>query len=286
MKINLLTLNCWEFTLFDKIVEFVNLHKPDIITFQEASTIPILEENKSLLDKVVDNYILEFAKATNYKFIFSPSWGVIDKDGIKQGKGLVIYYQENSKLKLIDYFAVDFKNYLEYPKYLPIDEEPLRKALSKMERYPASWRKPLNYAVALFEIDRKYLKVLTTQLCISYFCTDTLQRTQQAQEISEYIKSSAELPTILTGDFNITVESESMRLIRNSSMKLETDHLKNTLDESIHPIFDPNRIMKGSANTGYGVDHILSKNIVNANLSTFQKAGISDHIPLILEFEI
>lgn len=274
MKIKLLTLNCWEFTLFDKIVDFVNLYKPDIITFQEASTIPILEENKSLLDKEVDNYILEFAKATNYKFIFSPSWGVIDKNGIKQGKGLVIYYQENSNLKLIDYFAVDFKNYLEYTKYLPIDEEPLRKALSKMERYPASWRKPLNYAVALFEIDGKYLKVMTTQLCISYFCTDTLQRTQQAQEISEYIKSSSDIPTVFAGDFNITADSESMRIICNSGLNLETLNLTNTLDESIHPIFDPARVMKGSANTGYGVDHILSKNIVNTNLTTFQKAGI------------
>jgi len=280
----LLNLNCWEFAFFDKIVDFVHKENPEIIAFQEASTSPIVKESIIGEYKDVPDFLEALSKEINYKYIFAPSWGVISKEGINKYKGVVIFYKPN--IELIDFHFKNFSNYLEYPILTNEWEDGLLIAKTKKEKYIHSWKKPLNYLYCLFKKNDKYFKVITTQLCISYFCTETLQRLQQGKELAELISNSLDIPTIICGDFNITADSETIKEISDKGMKIETIDLKNSLEEKVHPMFDPSRVMTGSSSSGYCVDHILTKNIKNSVLKTFQGKAISDHIAMTLEFEV
>ena len=283
MKLKLLNLNCWEFVFFDEIVEFVIIKRPDIIAFQEASTSSIVEEGE-YVRKTYENQIEAFSKSINYKYVFAPSWGVRTDDNKDKIKGVVIFYKP--ELELVVFYSKTYSNYAEYPKMTHEREDGLLTAKTKKERYLYSWKKPLNYLVCLFKINNTYIRIITTQLCISYYCTETFQRVQQATELAELIVKSKDIPTILCGDFNIEADSHSMEIISNTGMNIETAKIKNSLEKKVHPLFDPSKSMKLSQSDGYCVDHILTKNIQNPKLYTYQGKSISDHIAMILTFEL
>lgn len=284
MQLKLLNLNCWEFAFFDKIVEFTKEVNPDLITLQEASTDYILHENEDLELTSKEDLIALFAKELNLQYIFAPSWGVISDNGKIKEKGVVIFYKKN--LNLIDYHFKRFSNYLEFPSLTKENEDPLLKANTKFDRYLHSWKKPLNYLYSIFEIEGKLIKVITTQLTISYFCSESFQRVQQAQELADLVTNSSNTPTILCGDFNIEANSHTMQILQNSGLNILTSHLKNTLDTKIHAIFDLTKVMEGTKHSGYAVDHILFKGINLVKLDAPDDTAISDHIPLIVDFEV
>jgi endonuclease/exonuclease/phosphatase (EEP) superfamily protein YafD len=71
----------------------------------------------------------------------------------------------------------------------------------------------------------------------------------------------------------------AVKIIREK-LTQQSELFTNTLCRSIHPLFQ-----KEPNHAGLGIDHIFTKNISVLSCDV-QNVVISDHLPLILQFEI
>jgi endonuclease/exonuclease/phosphatase family metal-dependent hydrolase len=149
----------------------------------------------------------------------------------------------------------------------------------KYERYPYAWKWSLPFLVTQVQTERWPIRLLTVHFHVSYDCLETLQIWQDAERVVEYLNSSDDMPTILTGDFNIRNESMAVKIIREK-LTQQSESFTNTLCRSIHPYFE--RIPDGD---WLGIDHIFTKN-VSVSSCDIRDVAVSDHLPLVLDFSL
>ncbi|HOU75525.1 MAG TPA: hypothetical protein PK957_00160 [Candidatus Dojkabacteria bacterium] len=86
-----------------------------------------------------------------------------------------------------------------------------------------------------------------------------------------------DIPTIITGDFNLSPETESIQIIN--------EHFFNLIDKykikTTRPVFKDNIEKRNNV-----VDYIFVNSGIKVNDFGAIQTNISDHLPLFLDFEI
>lgn len=103
------------------------------------------------------------------------------------------------------------------------------------------------------------------------------ERTIKECEFILKVASNQEMPTIITGDFNLNPESESIKLIN--------EKFKNLID--IYNIKTTRPVVRDGLDVGDSVDdYIFVNDKIKVNDFKVIKTDVSDHYPLILDFDI
>jgi endonuclease/exonuclease/phosphatase family metal-dependent hydrolase len=100
---------------------------------------------------------------------------------------------------------------------------------------------------------------------------------EQVKSILKETKKFIGLPTIIIGDINLLPESESIQLLNK--------HFTNLIDKYNIVTTRP-QLMKDFDKGGLVVDYAFVNNLVNTKKFEVLNIDISDHLPLVLEFEI
>lgn len=123
------------------------------------------------------------------------------------------------------------------------------------------------------------MRLLTVHFHVSYECFETLQIWQDAERVVDYLNAHGDIPTILTGDFNIRNESMAIKTLREK-LNQESHQFVNTLCRTIHPLFQ-----NEPHHPGLGIDHIFTSGIIVSSCE-IRDVEVSDHLPLVLDFSL
>lgn len=106
--------------------------------------------------------------------------------------------------------------------------------------------------------------------------TDTDARISQSQKVKEFMSKTSN-PKILCGDFNLEPSTKSLEILEEGMINLIKVHeIKNTRSWTYYPI-DKKPVRHA--------DYILVSPDVNIKKFEIPEVDVSDHLPLILEFE-
>ncbi len=100
--------------------------------------------------------------------------------------------------------------------------------------------------------------------------------TLQACEIINSLANEVNYPSIICGDFNLFPDTESMAVFTNHKNLLNEFDIKTTRPDS-------NELSDQTRNV---VDYILVTKDIKVNNFTVLDSDVSDHLPLILDFEV
>jgi len=243
-----------------EIVDFLIEQNADIVCLQEVAdskedSVSEIFDSKKILDKAIGNIY-------PYQY-FSPLW---------QAKGFT---------------SLDFGGFVEQGNYvlskLPINSE--ETAFFHKEYKKVSDWKEMNFytedhgrALQIVELNynNKKLRVMNLH---GIWTADKIGDSRTIAEvnfISERIKAK-DTPTILAGDFNLLPETKSIKMINKEMINLiSTNNIKTTRPEFKNHMEEGNNI----------VDYIFINNKVKCNKFEVLDTEISDHLSLVLEFDI
>ena len=256
----LICLNLWGGTLLDEILDFIktNSNDTDIFCFQEVYTSPKETRTPSnyqsnLLQKIIETL-------PDYSYHFSPQFH--DRDfhytlDYPISQGLTTFWKES--LKPIDKGEVFI--YGKENEYIQIP--------GKNQIIP-----PRNMQYVEFD------KFIVTNLH-GYWAPlpkyDTPQRIKQSEIILEFFKKY-DKPKILTGDFNLGINTRSVLMLEEAGF---TNLIKKSKAPTTRSSFYN---IKWRQNDKFA-DYIFTKDINVKNFEVMTEE-ISDHLPLKLEFEV
>lgn len=276
-SLKLIQLNCFQFTYFEEVLVFLKEQNPDIINLQEATTGSILKfTNGKYLDKL--------AYELNMKVIYAPFTAKQSVNGNLDWFGNAIL----TKLEIFDYgihWLHDGQNKAGIITY--IEDQRLQEAI-KINRnlaYPIVYSQPKNLVWVLLSQNGKFFRNITTHFTATQKCTETLQMIEEAQKVCDFVDSVKNVPTLFTGDLNIHQQAGCITNLK-SKLQLVNQDTTNTLTPSLHQIFLPKyQELDPSLKNGLSVDYIFQKN-VKVNKFEVADVKVSDHLPIIIEFEI
>ena len=273
MKI--IQLNAWNFAFLDKMIEFLKAQSPDIINLQEVGTAGFRKQKEFSVDPFE---ILK--KELKMDGHFAPTSGVRDENGLESffGNGFL------TKLEILDYgsftdrFLPDFVWYSEKTSPISAKDHTVKQTYQeKKATYEAAYELPANFVWGILKYKNNIIRNITSHFSVSFKCTETLQMVRQSRQVVDFLKKGKEIPTIFSGDLNITKDSVSIKSLE-SIMKNVSGEFTNTLDPSVHMLFQ-------YQNEGLAVDHIFQKGFEVISC-TCPEVGISDHLPLVAELSI
>lgn len=264
----LIHLNVESFKYFDALVDFLEVEKPDILSLVEATDGAFFGSQGG--EK--RNYIGELCARFGWDSVFHPT--VFRDMGEYR---IALWAAALSHLGL----TVESKQYFgeQLPTIVPNDSISFSDK-PKYERYPYAWKWSLPFLVTQVQTESWPVRLLTAHFHVSYDCLETLQIWQDAEKIVDYLNAHEDnMPTILTGDFNIRNESMAVKIIREK-LTQHSQNFSNTLTRSLHPIF-PDKPW----HSWLWVDHIFTKNI-SVSSCEVREVEVSDHLPLVLDFSL
>lgn len=263
----LIHLNVESFKYFDALVDFLEVEKPDILSLVEATDGAFFGSQGG--EK--RDYLWELCKKFNWEVIYHPT---VFRDfwdyQLSFGAAVLSRFSITPEDK--QYFGEQQPTILPHD-YISFSDKP------KYERYPYAWKFNLPFLVTQIQTEKWHIKLLTAHFHVSYECLETLQIWQDAERIVDYLNTHDDMPTILTGDFNIRNESMAIKTL-SEKMTQQSWKFTNTLTPSIHPIFqtDPQNPFRA-------IDHIFTRDVTVKSCEVLDVA-ISDHLPLILDFSL
>jgi len=248
----------------EDLVAFLKAENPDIINMQEVNTGQFISENRD-----INNWEI-LKKELGMEGFYAPRGGRRVENGKINNFGNAFL----TKLEIVDhgvFFHPDLPRYEVYDSQSPLFYETDRNIL-----YAYSFEEPVNYVWCVLKYKGQLIRNITTHFTVSYKCTETIQIIRQTKELLYFIDSVREMPTVFTGDLNI---SETSRSIEMLGKKLEpaSKIIKNTLNPKVHGVFknEPN---------GLKVDHVFQKGFSVVSC-TSPEVNISDHLPVVAELE-
>jgi endonuclease/exonuclease/phosphatase family metal-dependent hydrolase len=276
--LKLIQLNCFQFTYFDQILEFLKEQDADVINLQEATTGSISNFSNGI-------YLDRLAKELDMQVIYSPFTAKESQTGKLDWFGNAIL----TRLEILDHgihWLHDGETKAGVMSYN--DNQKLKEAI-KINRnlaYPIVYTQPKNLVWALLSHEGKVFRNLTTHFTATQKCTETLQMIQEAQAICSFVENIKGVPTIFSGDLNIEQQAGCIALIQEKLNLINIGN-NNTLSKDLHPIFlEPKYILSDpSLEHGRAVDYVFAKNL---RILKWQitNVKISDHVPIVVEFEI
>jgi endonuclease/exonuclease/phosphatase family metal-dependent hydrolase len=241
-----------------KVINFVNQINPDIVCFQEI----IRHLDNSVYSRFKSKAKIENSIKLPYSF-FGPQW--IANADIKNGKICKEYggFLEQGNEVLSKYPIVAASNEFFHRKYeLSID---------RTNFYTEDHARCVE--VVEIMVENKKIQILNLHGTWSKDCLDSQRSVRQ----SRYIIQAAQrknIPTIITGDFNLLPDTESIKMFNKNFVNL----IKKYKIKTTRPKKD-----------GYDlqvVDYIFVNDKIKVNSFEVIETDISDHFPLILDFDI
>ena len=270
--LKIIQLNCWMFHFFDEILDFCTAQDADIINLQEATSGYVLEFSNG-------QFLEELASKLGMKIIYAPWVGVENDERKVNWFGNAVL----TRLEVLDYQIIWDKNNQDSPHFRSHEDHMTIEKLCEVDRnlaYPFVFKEPKNFISTTLKTPAgRILRNLTTHFTVTQMCTETLQTIQQSENITHFLVNSKQLPTIVTGDFNIQRSSASIRNLETALQIVNED--QNTLNPKVHAIFRKNK----EHSAGLSIDYILQSGI-DVKTCTISQASISDHLAIVMEFEV
>ncbi|MFH1597503.1 MAG: endonuclease/exonuclease/phosphatase family protein [Patescibacteria group bacterium] len=247
-----------------KVAEFIQSEQPDIVAFQEIirhfdDSVFDMYQSKSKIEKII-------GPGLPYSF-FGPQW---------------FAYADIKNNKV----CRDFGGKIEQGNEV-ISRFPIKRAAN--EHYHKSYEDSsdrTNFhtddharSVAIVELDvaGQPLQILTLHGLYTRDKKDIPRTIKQSKYIIEAAKRKKN-PTIIAGDFNLLPDTKSIALMEKEFSNL----IKEYKITSTIPKFD-----HGTETTKKGVlDYIFINDQIKVNDFQVRETDISDHLPLILDFDI
>ena len=131
-----------------------------------------------------------------------------------------------------------------------------------------------------FELDNRKFNIITTHLAWGSTPDDKEYKIIQARKLHDNL-SKIENPFILTGDFNVTPDTQTVYIFndlgKNWTTKLNVENTLNGRTHAVRQLFPP----------GLAVDYIFtSPGIDVKSFRLVDEVNLSDHFGLLLEFQV
>jgi endonuclease/exonuclease/phosphatase family metal-dependent hydrolase len=261
----LLSLNTWGGKLFDPLISYLGEKKKeiDIFCLQEVFS------NKEGIEETHEyraNLLQELQKAlTEYKFAFFSNINRMDINGdvdFDLEFGMAIFWKK--ELEVIKSGQIRI---VDFPRPKDLSREDISQSLIFIEMLLSGKK--------LFISSFHGVAYPGSKM-------DTPTRLEQSKKIIEFLNSTGG-EKILCGDFNLYPDTESIAIIENSGMKnlIEEFDIKDTRGPINQMLY---------REKGYPIqcfaDFTFTSSGVGLKNFEVPQIGISDHLPMILEFEL
>jgi endonuclease/exonuclease/phosphatase family metal-dependent hydrolase len=255
----LIQINTWMGSLTRKIVEFIEREQPDIICAQEVLS---LASGKDIPIPYKQFNCLEEMKVAGGGFDYlylSPQYTVdIAGEVAEFGNAILSRYPIKNSETLFTIGSL--KEHITADNYTPNGST--------------------NAQVVVLNVDGRELAVVNHH---GYWAIDPYgsdDNVKSMKKVAELAGKYAEYPLILAGDLNVVPESDTMRVFDGWLEDLvATSDAKTTM--SPLKVFQ-----KVYIEGGVLADHILVNDKILVNSFAVGQELISDHLPLVLEFDI
>lgn len=258
----LISLNIWGAQIYDPLIDFIKLHKEDtdFFTFQE-----IFKSDRDILsDKIHTNNLEDISKIlTEFDYYFSSTndgYNLKRKVDFPLQFGQATFWNKSLKIENKGEIFVHKKENQIGPT---ID--------GTMRDFPR------NFVFTKFNINNKPLLIMNLhgywEPAPKY---DTPQRFKQSQIILDFIKEQ-NVPTILAGDFNLSPNTLSIGMLDAKLVNLIN---KYDITNTRSSLYDPKYIDEDKY-----ADYIFTTEDIKVNNFEVLKNEVSDHLPLLLNFD-
>jgi endonuclease/exonuclease/phosphatase family metal-dependent hydrolase len=255
MRLKFISLNLYEGgLLFENIIEFLKKENPDIIAFQEVNNgidpkLPNNLRSMQVLSKLLPDYYHFFAPEILLRY----SEGKIDIGNAIFSKFPI------SKEKTI-FFSIPYGEY----DAVPIDGD-----FSKQ---------PKNMQCCEVEVDGTTLTICNLHGIWGLDGADNDGRLKMSDLIVEQIEEKSRV--ILAGDFNIKPNTQTIKNIEK--------HLVNVFKNQLNSTFNLKRkdLKRFPGYATAVVDMIFTSQDLQVLKHSCPNVDVSDHLPLIIEFDI
>lgn len=259
----LICLNLWTGKIHDPLVEFIKTkrNETDIFCFQEVSK----SDRNIITHETYSNLIAELEELLpDFNYYFTPIGQGFDTKGpvdFELKIGQANFVKKNLKIlsegdifvyrKSGDMGTPHSDGRADFPRnflYSEIDKNGKRFLVLNLHGY--------------WEPKPKY---------------DTPQRFKQSEMILDFIEKK-KLPVVLTGDFNLSIDTKSLLMLEDKLTNLVRSYnLPTTRSNFYDPYYK---------NHDKFADYVLVSTDVKVNNFEALQDQVSDHLPLYLEFEI
>lgn len=258
----LITLNTYGGKFFNSLSEFIKLHaqNTDIFCLQEIFS---TNSSRRQFPQYRANLLEEISSLLpNFTYFFDP---VSEKVGITADS---VSFDLKHGLAIFVKKTIEILNYRAYFIYQDKVVNSIKKDYSDI---------PINIQFLSF-LNKNKTYTLANFHGTSYPGSklDTLKRIKQSEKIIEMIKKT-ESAKILTGDFNLLPNTKSIKMIENIMQNLISEfNIKKTRSD-LSPFFGTSDFQKFA-------DYTFVSNDITVEDFKVPEVKISDHLPLILEF--
>ncbi|MBI2338185.1 endonuclease/exonuclease/phosphatase family protein [Candidatus Daviesbacteria bacterium] len=251
----------------EQLYKFLLEQNPDIVCLQEVADKVDTEVDPNYLSK---DLIDKATKKLSYSF-FAPTCKIRD------------FHRKNFHQK--ENFDFDFGGFLESGNYIKSKFKILKKInifITDNKNIQildwSTWPKSESKAVQVVDFKLPNLKKLRV---INYHGIwtrekignkDTLKACQKVNQLAKEV----DYPVIITGDFNLFPDTESMRVFKDFISLVDEHHIKTTRPQT-------NELNHLERNV---VDYILVSKGIKINSFKVLDTDVSDHLPLLLDFDI
>lgn len=245
------------------IGEFIKSQKPDIVAFQEIirhfdESVFEMYKSKSTIEKII-------GKRLPYSF-FGPQWitDAMKKNG-KMHRNFNGFVEQGNEV--ISRFPIINATNEHYYKHYSLE---LEWANFHAEDHPRSLQ------IVELKVNNKRVQILNVHGLHSRDKKDSKRTLAQCRYILDAAKRK-DIPTIIAGDFNLLPNTKSIKILNKE--------FKNLINEygitATRPDFDDGRDVGNNV-----VDYIFVNDKIKVNKFQVFDTNISDHFPLILNFDI
>jgi len=265
----LLSLNTALFeTNNDLLSRFLSKQNLDILCLQEVSEKVDSSVNSDFISK---SYIDKATKSLKYSF-FGPTWMIKD------------FHQKNFHQKMS--FDFDFGGFLKAGNYLKTKFRIIKKSHVFVQKNTqikvtdwSSWPKNQSKAVQVVDLELPNLKKLRIINYHGIWTKEKVGNDETARACRKILGLAKEVnySTIIVGDFNLFPDTPSMRVFYNDFISLVDRHNISTTRPKHNELSNLERNI---------VDYILVSKDIKVNSFAVLDSNVSDHLPLILDFEI
>ncbi|MBP7832564.1 MAG: endonuclease/exonuclease/phosphatase family protein [Candidatus Levybacteria bacterium] len=252
MKLKVIQLNIWRGTLLSSALDFLIKEDPDVILLQE-----VYSNSNNLPGMPLTHRLYQYLqeKLPDYEFVYGPAFTDTTKLGnIESGNAIF------SKFKIIDstntFFDVPYKTF---------DEQ---------SQTDFSYN-PQTILGAKLDVNGVECNAFSVHGIWGHDGRDSDRRLKMGEIIIEQIKDKQNV--ILGGDFNINPDTQTISSIER--------YVKSVFENTLTSTFN----MKHKTDGGYAtatVDMMFCSKHIKVLSKECLDINISDHLPLVVEFEL
>lgn len=246
-----------------KVGEFIESQKPDIVAFQEI----VRHLDESVFDMYKSKAHIEqiIGKSLPFSF-FGPQWitdamrinGKVHRNFngfVEQGNEVLSKFPIVSATN--EFYHKNYSLELEWENFYTEDH-------------------PRSVQFVELDVNKKKLQIINIHGLYSKDKLDSERTLAQCKYVLNMAKRK-DLPTIIVGDFNLFPDTESIQIINKEFRNL----IKEYRISSTRPSFDDGTDVGNNV-----VDYIFVNDRIEVKRFEVPNVNISDHLPLILDFEI